>query len=173
MCIRDSQTATLARLASFYNDAITYESTTNVRTVTEAAGAIYNAPIAGSNVTFTNVYGALVKTGNFRVAAGRTIQAKGADVASANNLTLGSDGNSFTITGTTQVNAITTANWAAGSRVTLIFSGALTLKHNTAGGAGTAPFKLQGSVDLTTAADTVLVVNYDGTVWQEETRKTA
>ena len=70
-------------------------------------------------------------------------------------------------------NAITTANWQSGSRVTFIFSGTPTVKHNTAGGAGTARIFLQGSADLVCAANTVLDLVYDGTQWQEVSRKTA
>ena len=55
----------------------------------------------------------------------------------------------------------------------LIFSGAPTVKHNTAGGAGTAVMKLEGSVDFAAAADSVLAFTYDGSAWQEESRKVA
>jgi hypothetical protein len=96
---------------------------------------------------------------------------KGVDVSSANDLTLGSDGNAFVITGTTQVNAITTTNWQAGSVINLKFSGALTVKNNTAGGAATAPILLSGGSDFTTAANDGLTLWYDGTSWNEASRK--
>lgn len=99
--------------------------------------------------------------------------AKGVNIASANNLTLGTDGNVFTITGNVQINAIDIANWQSGSEVILIFSGAPTVKHNTVGGAGTAVILLAGSVDLVAAANTVLKLVYDGTQWQEVSRKVA
>lgn len=105
--------------------------------------------------------------------SGRVLQAKGANIASANDLTLGADGNTFTITGNTQLNAIITAGWSAGSFVTLIFTGTPTVKHNTAGGAGTAVLFLAGSVDLAAANNTVLTLVYDGTQWQETARKIA
>lgn len=92
--------------------------------------------------------------------------------ASANNLTLGIT-NQNIISGTTIINAITTTGWTAGSKVTLIFQGVVTVKHNTAGGAGTAKLFLAGSVDLVTAANTVLGLEYDGTQWQETFRKVA
>jgi len=98
---------------------------------------------------------------------------KGADIAAANNLTLGWDWNLFVITGNTQINAITTANRQAGSMITLIFTGTPTVKHNTAWWAGTAVLFLAGSVDLTAAANTVLCLIYDGTQWQETSRKVA
>jgi len=96
---------------------------------------------------------------------------KGADVASAGNLTLTT--NSHIITGTTTINALTIAPYVAGDHITLVFTGATTVKHNTAGGAGTAVFKLAGSVDFVTAADTVLGIYYDGTVFQQTFEKHA
>ena len=87
---------------------------------------------------------------------GRVLENQGADVASANDLTLGADGNSFEITGTTQVNAITTSGWQNGSIITLLFTSTPTVKHNTAGGAGTAVLLLAGAVDFAaTAGDTL------------------
>ena len=94
---------------------------------------------------------------------------KGANIASANDLTLTT--NSHTITGTTTINAMTILPFIAGDHITLVFSGATTVKHNTAGGAGTAVFKLAGSVDFVTAADTVLGLYYDGTVFQQTFEK--
>lgn len=104
---------------------------------------------------------------------GRLKKGKGANVASSNDLTLGYDGNCFSITGTTQINAITTTGWSAGNEIVLIFSDALTLKHNTTGGGSTAVINLSGSLDLLTAAGTLIGLVYDGTVWQETFRKTA
>jgi hypothetical protein len=96
--------------------------------------------------------------------------AKGGDVASANNLTLGTDGNVFHITGTTQINAITTANWQAGSEIILIFNASLTVKNNTAGGGGTAVIKLAGAADFSATADDVLTLIWDGTSFFEKCR---
>lgn len=98
---------------------------------------------------------------------------KGADITAANDLTLGGDGNMFTITGNTQINALTSTNWQAGSEITLIFTGTPTVKHNTSGGAGTAVLLLSGGVDYTAAADDVMQLVYDGTSWHETYRKIA
>lgn len=157
-----NQTATLDRLAPFYNDAITFESTTNTRTVTEAAGAYFNAPIAGTNVAFTEVYGALVKTGSLGVKAGRILGAAGSNVASTNDMTLGL-GTQFTITGTTQVNRIATAAWSAGSFFILKFADVVTVKHNQASGGGFGTIIIDGAADLVTTANQIVVGLYDGT----------
>lgn len=92
-----------------------------------------------------------------------------ATVASANNLTL-TTGNVFSITGTTQITAITNTNWQAGSQIILIFAGILTVKNNTAGGASTAKMLLNGGVDFVTTANDVLKLVYNGTNWIEVSR---
>lgn len=102
--------------------------------------------------------------------AGRLQPAKGANIAAANNLTLGADGTLFHITGATQINAITTTNWQAGSEITLIFDSTPTVKHNTAGGAGTAVLLLAGAVDFVATANDTLTLVYDGTSWFEKAR---
>lgn len=117
--------------------------------------------------------GGLLVSASAAVFTGRVLEGQGTPVASANDLTLGSDGNTFFITGNTTINAITTTNWAAGAHITLIFQGTPTVKHNTAGGAGTAPMLLQGSVDIAAAANTLLGLVFDGTNWQQEFLKSA
>ena len=92
---------------------------------------------------------------------------KGADVASTGNLNLSNDGNTFDITGTTQINTIDVTNWQAGSRVILQFDGSLTVKHL---GTGTgAQIYLTGAADFTTAPGDLLELYYDGTYWREIT----
>lgn len=101
----------------------------------------------------------------------RRIQgAKGADVASANDMTLGLDGNYFDITGATQINGIAVANWQAGSQITLQFDSTPTVKHNTAAGAGFASFLLAGAADFVATANDTLTLIYDSVTWREVAR---
>lgn len=109
-------------------------------------------------------------TANRLAVLARMCASKGADVAAANDLTLGADGNYFTITGNTQINGIATANWLAGSMITLKFSGTPTVKHNTAAGAGFASLLLAGAADFVASADDTLTLVYDGTTWREIAR---
>jgi hypothetical protein len=146
-----------ARLAYSWTDATTASRTGDMQFW------VTNNTTSALRMTLSST-GALVLTGRLQTD-------KGADVASANDLTLGSDGNVFVITGTTTINAITNTNWQAGSTITLIFTGATTVKHNTAGGAGTSRIFLAGSIDLTTANHTTLTLSHDGTQWQEASRK--
>jgi hypothetical protein len=124
--------------------------------------------------TFNVGYGSLafeISALKVRTNLARFEEAKGSITASANNLTLPNDGNLVPITGAVQINAITTLNWQAGSTVKLEFSSTPTVKHNTAGGAGTAPILLSGAIDYVAAADDVLTLVYDGTSWHETARK--
>ena len=125
--------------------------------------------VAQVGVTLTNKYSIWVDDGPSRFDD-RVLQFKGADTASANDLTL-PKGNLVGITGATQINAITTAGWTAGSTVTLDLAGAPLIKHNTAGGAGTAAILLNGSVDWTPAGNGgLLTLIYNGTNWKEISR---
>ena len=62
-----NQTASLDELAAYKNSATTFVSTTNTRTVALAAGALFNAHTAGTNVTFTESHGLMVDTGTTRL----------------------------------------------------------------------------------------------------------
>jgi len=85
---------------------------------------------------------------------------KGADVASvADGMTLGSDGNSYDITGTTAIDSI--AAQAVSKFVLLQFDGVLTM---TDGG----NLKLEGN--FVSAAGATLVLQSDGTDWYEFSR---
>ena len=131
-------------------------------TVSAACGTLNQSVATTGSPSFVGV-----------TASGRIQGSMGIAVGSANDLTLGTDGNVFSITGAVQINAIITTNWQAGSEIILIFAGAPTIKHNTAGGVGTAPILLAGSVDFSAAANSVLKLVYDGTQWQEVSRKVA
>lgn len=99
----------------------------------------------------------------------RFLGAKGDDVASANDITLG-DGNYFDITGTTNINTISATGWTEGSIVTLQFDAILTVNHLTSGTG--AQIDLQGAANFTTAAGDHLVLQYASSQWHELTRKT-
>jgi hypothetical protein len=82
-------------------------------------------------------------------ANGNIIQtAQGSDVASANDMTLGSDGNFFDITGTTTINTI--AAKGLGTFVVLQFDGVLQLTHS-------ADLFLPTAGNITTAAGDIAV----------------
>lgn len=92
--------------------------------------------------------------------------AKGAAIASAATLTLTEDGDYFDVTGTTTVTAISARR--SGARITLQFSGALTLTHNA------TSLILQGATNLVTAAGDVLTFVSNGAGnWLEESRRLA
>lgn len=102
---------------------------------------------------------------------GRVLKSKGADVAAAATLTVGGDGNLFTITGNTNIDFITTTTWIPGSELTLEFTGTPTLNHNTAAPpANTAPLFLSASTPFVCTVGCVLKFIYNGTVWKELSR---
>jgi hypothetical protein len=102
----------------------------------------------GTVLSFANV------TGNAQFQ-NRLLGKQGAAVASANNLTLGNDGNDFEITGATQINTIATTGWTNGSPIALFFASNPVVAHNQAAGAGFAPILLDGGTLNMTAGDTL------------------
>ena len=84
---------------------------------------------------------------------------KGADLSSANALSLGSDGNAFDITGTTSITSISTRG--VGAIILLHFDGALTLTHHS------TDIVLPDGEDIITAAGDVAVLHeYSAADWR-------
>jgi hypothetical protein len=103
--------------------------------------------------------------GNLAVI-GRICGAKGSDIASGTNITLGS-GNYFDITGTTTINTIASTDWTLGSIVVLQFDASVTVTHD---GAGTgASIVLSGAGNFSATAGDTLTLIYDGN-WREIAR---
>lgn len=90
--------------------------------------------------------------------AGRMLDNQGADVASANDLTLGADGNTFEITGTTQVNRIVNTGWQNGATITLLFTSTPTVKDAQATAGANIIILLDGSVDFVASAGDTLTL---------------
>jgi len=124
-------------------------------------------------ITGTGVNALETSGAGITIISGRFQNSKGANIVAANDLTLGLDGNVFTVTGNTQITAITTINWQSGPFVILETTGTPLFKHNTAGGAGTLPLKLAGSVDYQAAVDDAILFYNNGSFWHELARKQA
>lgn len=166
--------SSIATQREFYIAQPTYAFATAGGVITDAATlAIGGAPVAGTNASIARSMSLWVQAGSAHFD-GRVLTAQGADVAAANDLTLGADGNTFEITGATQINAITTSGWLLGSMITLLFASTPTVKHNTAGGAGTAVILLAGAADFSATAGDTLTLRYSdigGTsAWREMSR---
>ena len=105
---------------------------------------------------------------------GRAQTKQGADVASANNLSLGTDGNTFVITGATQINLISNVGWQDGSTIKLVFSGSVTVKNNQGTSGSNMNILLAGGADFAATANDVLIlesVTISGTrQWLESSR---
>lgn len=100
-------------------------------------------------------------------------QGQGATLTAANVMTTGSDGNSFPVIGSTQINAITTTNRQAGTIISFVFTGTPLLRNNQVAPAGSAPLLLAGGVDYTAATNDAITFLYDGSFWHEMSRKLA
>ena len=101
-------------------------------------------------------------------------QIKGTDIASATNITIGTSGNTFDVTGTTTIQHFDNANWVVGSTISLQFDGAVTLTHNAGTLSGNqANILLSGDANFTTATGDILTfLLHDSTNWQEISRNT-
>jgi len=86
---------------------------------------------------------------------------QGVALASANNLTPGTDGNYFQITGAVQINLLESTGLLGGEVFTFKFNGAPTVKHNQAPSGAFKPYKLAGAVDFVATASDTLTLRYD------------
>ncbi len=128
-------------------------STGKVSLYAKTDGMIYSKDDAG---TETTLGGAGLAANTF---TGMQRWAKGADVASAGALTLGTDGNYFDITGTTTITSIATVS--IGTWVRLHFDGALTLTHHA------TDLVLPTGANITTAAgDEAEFIEYASGDWR-------
>ncbi len=100
----------------------------------------------------------LIAGGDIITTGGRMQGKQGADIASANDLVLGADGNVFEITGATQINHIANTNWQNGSIVTLLFTSTPTVDHGNASAGANITILLAGAVDFVAAAGDRLVL---------------
>ena len=119
------------------------------------------ATVAGDVGTFISLGSGNWVCVDYLRDTGRAVvgNAKGADVANAATLTLGTDGDYFDITGTTTITAIATLG--VGTAVRLHFDGALTLTHHSTN------LVLPGSANIVTVAgDEATFVEYASGDWR-------
>lgn len=86
----------------------------------------------------------------------------GANVAGANDTTLGLDGNTFAITGATAINGIAKANWQAGSIIWLNFAASQTVAHNASPSSGFGAILTAHSVDTAYPTDKYAAFLFNG-----------
>lgn len=125
--------------------------------ITEIGATSYNV-ITGN--TFKGmVSGSILPSGGTTIVENNTSD-ESKSIASASSISLPGVGERFDVTGTTNIDTIA-GGWKD-RKVILYFSDVLTVND------GTGNLKLSGN--LTTAADTILQLFYDGTNWQEISR---
>lgn len=149
---------------------------TNSLFLAHSAGGVILANLQSSTFTFMdNTFSPVFSVNSTGVSyAGRLLDNQGADVASANDVTLGADGNTFEITGTTQINRIVNTNWTNGTKITLLFTSTPTVKHGQATATVNITILLAGAADFTASAGDVLTLmlcEIGGTqAWREVAR---
>ena len=128
-------------------------STNDVTIYNDLKARIIEIPTGGTQVNFA---------GNIR-PAGTVEWDKGADLIAAATLVLGSDGNSFDVTiPSPEVDITAISAKPIGTIIVLTFDGVLTFTHNA------TTLILQDDVDfLTEAGNSIGLLSYDGTNWQE------
>lgn len=134
-----------------------YDTTALDASVAAAAASAASASSSSSSASTSETNASASEAA--AAASAATFGVKGSDVASASSITLGSDGDYFDITGTTDITSITIK--AAGKVVRLQFDGILTVTDGS-------NLKLQG--DFVTAAERTLTLISDGTNWIEKGR---
>lgn len=116
----------------------------------------------------TDCYASYIDT---HTVEGRLQTSKGADIASADETTLGVDGNYFDVTGTITIDHITKTDWNTGSMLVLQFDASVTVTHNAGSPTGSeASILLSGAVNFSATADDTLQLVYDGVTFREVSR---
>jgi hypothetical protein len=100
---------------------------------------------------------------------GRMIENQGSDVASAENISLGLDGNTFEITGSGTIKLMAKTGWSEGSMVTLINSGGAEFSHNEDSSSDFIPFFNKSLTGVSTigAHNYTLATTSLGLCWYE------
>jgi len=168
-------TSTFASTSTLNTSGVTDVWQQNVTATAYGAGSkLLNLKVATVSKFSVDPTGAVnavgvTSTAGFVATTSRIQGSEGAPVASTTNLTLGSDGNVFQITGTTTIDNIIATGWQSGSVVRLYFNGILTMKNNTGGGGGTKLF-LFGGVDYVTADKKMITLVLTNNGWIEAAR---
>lgn len=89
---------------------------------------------------------------------GRAEETQGADIASATTISLGYDGNTFEITGTSAVEQISNIGWQNGSRVTLFLTSACSFDGGTANSGTDIGLKMNGGAGSQTGPGVLTLV---------------
>lgn len=129
----------------------------------------------------SNIYWKIGGTDKMILTAGGGLQfstrlesKQGANIASANDLSVGIDGNAFEITGTTQINLINNTGFQNGSEITLMFTSTPVVKNGQATSVSNIQILLAGGVDFSATANDILklVLSSVGgvTAWREVSR---
>lgn len=99
----------------------------------------------------------------------RAYGSSGGNVASADEIDLGDNGNYFSITGTTTINKILNTGWTTGSIVALQFTTTVTIGSDTADPTS-GKIHLVGDSDFISSDTDTLTLQFNGAIWREYDR---
>lgn len=157
---------------------VTYEFKRDVEAVIRSfqagAGNVFASLVTflgGMTVTGTTIFNTLATFQGGLTVNSRIQGALGAQVTAANNLTLGTDGNFFALTGATQINLIDSTGWQTGSFIFLYFGTGLTVKHAQANSGAFHNIYLNGAVDYIPVPAGTLALVKGSVSWFEFGRK--
>lgn len=113
--------------------------------------------------------------GDFLLAVNKVTQnahRQGVAITAANNLTPGTDGDYFQVSGATQINLLDVTSLLGGAWITLKFNSTPTVKHNQGASGNFKPILLAGAADFVATANDTLTLRYDATdaKWYETSR---
>lgn len=141
-------------ITSLSDSVLTVAGTANITSLSTLTGGFISQ--ASSSISARLQLSGTVNVSSSLYVGGRFLGAKGATVASAASVTLGTDGNYFEISGTTGIDCISKEGWTPGSRVYIEFQGVLTMRHNQACTLPFLPIYTIGAINVDTAASNTM-----------------
>ncbi len=156
-------------------DAIGVSGTSvSIRTLGAKNIGVYGA--ASGSGSFQDNYAFYGGAGAIR-SSGRFLGRHGGNVSSTSDLVLG-NGNCFYVRGINDIGRISiqssvagAPDWTAGSMITLVFQGGLTVSNGVAGTSTLKTIFLNGGADFTVGVGSSLTLAYTGDYWVEIGRK--
>ena len=141
--------------------------------IQNVSGALYLTSASSNSVILYPASTEVLNASSTGIVISKSLKlTQGADVAStAGAMSLGTDGNSFEITGTNSITLISNVGWQNGATVTLIFTSTATLVNGTSTSGTNITMKLAGAANFVATADdtiTLLLSEVGGVqAWRE------
>jgi len=177
--LKTDDNATITGLWTFSNNltANTFSLSNNTNVIKENINFSNSVDIGNDpSISVVYLFGGEVEVARV-TSLGMSMQSRlvgqqGSDIVSTSQVTLNgtNNGNTYVITGNTEINLINIFQWKDGARVTLKFSGTPRIRHNQTASGFYSPILLAAGEDLVMeAGDTLDLALIDGE-WNEVSR---